>query len=122
MSPPLTFELIPPDAVELAVVVTNADDNNAIHWIVTGIDPATPGFDEGSIPQEAEEQSSHFEGSAWVGPNTPAETNHRYLFTLYALTESLEFSSDFDTNSTLSLIQQRAIPAGTATIMGSHQG
>ena len=96
--------------------------DNAVHWILTGIDPATPGIDAGAVPAGATQQTSHFGVDNYVGPNTPAGETHRYVFTLYGLAEGIEISSNFSTNDTVSLIKQRIATGAVATIMGTHQG
>ena len=121
-SPPFTFSMIPDGVAELALVVTNPDSDNAIHWVVTGIDPSIGSLPEGSLPDGAEEHTSHFGVENWVGPNTPAGETHRYVFNLYGLADPIDINDNFSTNDTVELIRQRAATGATATIMGTHQG
>jgi Raf kinase inhibitor-like YbhB/YbcL family protein len=121
-SPHLSIVSVPAGVVELAVVMTNPDSDNAIHWIVTGIAPTTLDLAEGALPGEADEQTSHFGVENWIGPNTPAGEMHHYVFTVYGLEEPFEFNSDFTTNDVVALIKQRSLVGATATLMGTHQG
>jgi Raf kinase inhibitor-like YbhB/YbcL family protein len=81
VSPPLSWTGVPPDAVELALVVHDPDapGGDFLHWVVTGIDPTVTGIAEGGLPETAVEVRS------WTGPCPPPGAPHGYVFVLYAL-------------------------------------
>jgi Raf kinase inhibitor-like YbhB/YbcL family protein len=87
LSPPLTWSGLPAGTVELAITVVDIDapGGQFIHWVVTGLDAALTGIDEGARPEgsvEARNDSSEF---GWFGPCPPPGERHSYVFTLYAL-------------------------------------
>lgn len=59
-----------------------------LHWLVTGIDPASTGVAAGAVPPGGQEWETEYGMIGWHGPDPPPEDNaHRYLFRLYALAE-----------------------------------
>jgi Raf kinase inhibitor-like YbhB/YbcL family protein len=85
LSPPLVMSLIPPGTVELAIVVTDPDANNFVHWVLAGIDPATTTIEEGSVPAGAVQAQTSDGTVGWSGPCPPGGATHTYIFELYAL-------------------------------------
>ncbi|MEO6122598.1 MAG: YbhB/YbcL family Raf kinase inhibitor-like protein [Ilumatobacteraceae bacterium] len=109
----------PADAVEMAIVVTDTDADNFVHWVIAGLDPTDPFIGENSVPVGAIEAINDFGSAAvpaatttsiesgtaatattlvnadeanigWRGPCPPAGAPHHYLFSLYALGEHLQ--------------------------------
>lgn len=50
----------PADAVEMAIVVTDTDADNFVHWVVAGLDPLDPFIGENSVPVGAIEGTNDF--------------------------------------------------------------
>jgi Raf kinase inhibitor-like YbhB/YbcL family protein len=88
VAPALTWTGVPEGTVELALVVTDPDAGDFVHWIVSGIDPTATALDGTALPAGAVEAENSSGTTGWVGPCPPEGTSHRYLFTLYALSES----------------------------------
>jgi Raf kinase inhibitor-like YbhB/YbcL family protein len=78
VSPPLSWTGVPDGAEELALVVLDPDADNYIHWVLSGIDPATTQIAEGAVPEGVDVVQEY------RGPCPPSGT-HRYVFTVYAL-------------------------------------
>jgi Raf kinase inhibitor-like YbhB/YbcL family protein len=103
VSPPLTFENVPPEAKTLALIVDDPDApaGTWVHWVVWNIDPATKEIKENSLPTGAQEGMSDFRKRGYGGPCPPGGT-HRYFFKLYALDTTLTLGP----NTTKALLEQ----------------
>lgn len=99
-SPPLTWSGVPPGTASLALVVTDPDVLVAgrpaqyTHWLLTNIDPASTGLDEGQRFIGVKGAAIHGSTSSrarasYVGPTPPpGAPAHHYIFTLLALSEA----------------------------------
>jgi Raf kinase inhibitor-like YbhB/YbcL family protein len=97
LSPPLQWAEVPDSARELVLMVEDPDAGKTpfLHWLVTGIDPATGGTDEGAVPMGGREWPNDFGQTGWSGPHPPqGEEAHRYFFRLYALDRPLELPTN----------------------------
>jgi Raf kinase inhibitor-like YbhB/YbcL family protein len=86
VSPPLSWSGVPSGTKELALVVDDPDAGGFVHWVLTGIDPATTGIAEGQVPKGATEVSPY------KGPCPPGGTHH-YDFAVYALPSGAKVDS-----------------------------
>lgn len=89
--PPLTWEGVPPGTAELALLLDDPDAPGAepfVHWIVLGLPASTTGLEPGTLPAAAREGPNNAGGAGYFGPCPPAGPAHRYVFTLFALSES----------------------------------
>ena len=110
----------PIDTVEMALVVTDADANDFVHWIIAGLDPNDPLLGEGDVPVGAIEGENGFSTAAapsvgWRGPCPPAGTTHHYWFTLYALSQQIELPTGSSSEDLLSVITSASIDASEVT-------
>jgi len=90
VSPPLAWSEPPAGTAAFAIVVTDPDARDFVHWLAYDIDggqrslaedaSGTGGFPEGR---------NDFGKSGWGGPCPPSGT-HRYVFELYALDRTIE--------------------------------
>jgi len=91
-SPDLAWQGIPPDAVELALIIEDPDaplPRPFVHAIVTGIPAQSTGFEEGALSQPdlgARLGRNSFRRTAYSGPRAlPGHGPHTYAFQLFAL-------------------------------------
>ncbi len=110
----------PAAAVEMALVVTDTDANDFVHWIITGLDPLDPLVPENSLPLGAVQGLNGFSTSAapvagWRGPCPPAGTTHHYRFTLYALDQQVELPDGSAAADLLAVIDAASIAAAQST-------
>jgi len=115
VSPPLAWEGVPEDAVELAVVVDDPDAGGGpfVHWVLFGIDPSVTGLEEGRLPEGASEAKSAFGKVGWGGPCPPeADDAHGYRFTVYALDEKVTADAGADFGGVLGEIEEAATAKG----------
>ena len=85
-SPAFSWQGVPADAAELAVVMSDPDAplRTFLHWLVTGIPAADGGFAEGAAPAGAREWGNSGGKQGWYPPCPPFGT-HRYFFQVFAL-------------------------------------
>lgn len=90
ISPPLTFNDIPDEAVSLALMVEDVDSPGEIfyHWVVWNIPKDCDEIEEGKIPEGACEGLNSSEAPGYIGP-CPESGIHRYYFKLYAMAQFL---------------------------------
>ena len=93
LAPPLDWADLPPDTVELALLVEDPDAPGAtfVHWAMWSVSPTTKALPEGSIPPGARQGRNGFGSVGYRGPCPPKGRGaHRYVFTLFALSEGLD--------------------------------
>lgn len=100
MSPLLSWEGVPEEAITLALVVDDPDAPSGIftHWIVYNLPPIPPRLEEGAslsdrFSEGLREGLNNF-GEQGYGPPCPprGDGEHRYVFRLYALDQELHFT------------------------------
>lgn len=99
LSPPLTWSDLPEGTRELALICDDPDapGKTWVHWVLYGIAPAVTGLPAG-VPTEAElrrpiaarQGTTDFRRVGYGGPCPPPGPAHRYVFTLYALSDVLK--------------------------------
>ena len=91
VSPDLNWEGVPDGAAALALIVDDPDARGFAHWIVYDMTAsATGGLPEAvSESPEAPLQGENDFGRVGYGGPCPPSGEHRYVFTLYALSEPL---------------------------------
>jgi Raf kinase inhibitor-like YbhB/YbcL family protein len=98
ISPPLSFSQVPETTKSLALIVDDPDapagsaDPGWVHWIVYNIAAEAIAIGEDTVPVGSSQGLTDFGNTSYGGP-CPPSGQHRYFFTLYALDDSLTFSS-----------------------------
>jgi Raf kinase inhibitor-like YbhB/YbcL family protein len=89
VSPPLQFTGIPVNTAELALLVEDPDapGGTFTHWVMWGIDPGRSGLGEGEVPAGAVQGTNDFGRLGYGGPCPPPGPPHRYVFTVFALSQ-----------------------------------
>ena len=83
-SPPLRWAGVPAGTVSLALVVTDPDADDFVHWIVTGLTPADGEVAAGAAPAGGTELTNSAGEAAWFPLCPPPGEPHTYTFTLLA--------------------------------------
>ena len=70
-----------------------------VHWVVFDLPPGTRSLPEGMAPGEAVagegvQGRNSWQDNAYGGPCPPPESEHRYVFTFFALDERLGLGAD----------------------------
>jgi len=98
LSPPLAWTGVPDGVAEFALVVDDRDARGWVHWVVVGLPADAVDLPEGvppSGPGAPAQGRSDFGRRGWGGPcPPPGSGDHRYVFTLYAISAPLRFSDD----------------------------
>lgn len=92
-APVISWTAPPAGTVEVAVVVTDRDAENFVHYAAAGLPPTAGGLGGAAVPG-AVEGSNDFGTTGWSGPCPPAGTTHTYVWTVYALAEPSGFAAD----------------------------
>ncbi len=119
-SPPFSWLGAPAGAVEIALVVTDTDANDFVHWVIAGLDPKNPSVAEGNVPVGAIEGTNGFSTAAapslgWNGPCPPKGSTHHYRFTLYALDQHVELPTGSPASDLINVIDLSSIEASQVT-------
>lgn len=115
ISPPLEWSKAPQGTRELVLMVEDRDAGRVpfLHWLVTGIDPATTGVAEGDVPMGGQEWQNDFGDIGWGGPQPPVgEEPHRYFFRVFAIAEPLPMPGTPNAVDALHAIQNRELASG----------
>jgi len=90
ISPPLIIEGVPEDARSLVLIMEDPDAPGKpfVHWLIYNFSPFTTKIEEGNLPGEASMGKNSSDNTGYTGPCPPSDA-HRYIFKLYALSNSL---------------------------------
>jgi Raf kinase inhibitor-like YbhB/YbcL family protein len=91
VSPPLEWEPGPEGTAAWVLICEDPDARAWIHWLVVNLPAAVTGLGRnasGSLPEGAMEGETDFGPAMYRGP-CPPSGEHRYVFTVYALSEPL---------------------------------
>lgn len=112
VSPPLSWSGAPDGTRSFALIVEDPDAGGFVHWAVASIPGDTQRLDEGaSGADELAEGRNSFGKVGWGGP-CPPSGEHRYLFTLYALSEASPVQKGFDAAALREAMSGRVLAAG----------
>lgn len=123
LSPALTIAGVPEGAVSLALVMDDPDIPQAAreargieawdHWILFDLPPDTREIPEGGLPQGVGTTGINTNGSnAYSGPCPPPQyepSEHRYIFTVYALDTMLGLPTGATKADVLAAMEGHAI-------------
>jgi Raf kinase inhibitor-like YbhB/YbcL family protein len=115
LSPALEWSAVPDGTIELALVCEDRDTpQRFIHWLVSGIDPATPEVDEGGKIPGATTWPNGFGEARYDGPHPPiGDEPHRYVFRLYALDRPLDLPPGTPSEKVRDALEDRHLDVGT---------
>ncbi len=116
VSPPLSWDGVPDDAVELALVVDDPDASGGtyVHWVLFGLGRSLTGLEEGEVPAGARQATNSAGDVGYKGPCPPGgDDPHRYRFTVYALQEEITADDGAGTSDVLAAVSDIAIAKGT---------
>lgn len=122
LSIPLTVNDIPKDAVSLAIIMIDPDGGDWVHWLVANIPvcemtceiPENASID---WPEEIKQGKNDF-GTVGYGGPTPPSGVHRYVITVYALSETLDLEAGFTLPEIQELLMEKVL--AEATIIGTY--
>ena len=89
VSPPLVWDGVPEQAGAFALVVRDVDADGFVHWVLTDIPANVTSLPDGMGDTVGIAGRNDFGRVGWGGP-CPPSGQHRYEFTLYAMTAPLQ--------------------------------
>jgi Raf kinase inhibitor-like YbhB/YbcL family protein len=96
VSPPLAWSGAPSDTAAFVLIMEDPDASGFVHWVVVNMPPEKSSLDEGasgSMPEGTIEGAAGSSELGYIGP-CPPSGEHRYVFTLYALSEALAVGAE----------------------------
>ena len=91
VSPPLEWTGAPGETAAYVLIMDDPDASGFVHWVVVNLPSEATSLEEGasgSMPSGTIEGAAGSGDLGYIGP-CPPSGEHRYVFTLYALTEAL---------------------------------
>ncbi len=116
VSPALQWSGVPDGTAELVLLCEDPDapGGTFLHWLVTGIDPASTGIGEGQTPPGGQEWPNGFGEKGWGGPQPPVgDDAHRYFFRLYALGQPVRLPAEPGIDDAHRAVDNTASASGT---------
>ncbi|NUT32153.1 MAG: YbhB/YbcL family Raf kinase inhibitor-like protein [Hamadaea sp.] len=114
-SPALEWSGAPVDCTELVLLCEDPDAGATpfLHWLVTGIDPASTGTAEGQPPPGGREWPNDFGDRGYGGPRPPrGDEPHRYYFRLYAVREPVRLPDRPNAAQVRATVEPLAVASG----------
>lgn len=113
-SPPLAWEDAPEGTAVFALIVDDPDARGFVHWVLVDIPGSEPGVAEGEGDSVGVPGRNDFGRIGWGGP-CPPSGEHRYVFTLYALSAPLELTGTVDAASVRGALGDRVLAQAQLT-------
>ncbi|WP_374408201.1 YbhB/YbcL family Raf kinase inhibitor-like protein [Pelagerythrobacter sp.] len=121
VAPPLEWTAPPPGAMELVLVVEDADapaGAPACHWLVWGLPAQRAKLLEGEVPPRVGKNAQR--NSEWLLPEPPREdAAHRYVFQLFALDLPLTLMPGADGDELAAQMKDHVV--ATAVLTGKYK-
>jgi Raf kinase inhibitor-like YbhB/YbcL family protein len=114
-SPPLAWADVPAGTKSLALLMEDPDapSGTFAHWTVYGIPATARRFDEGKVPDGAEQGENSFGDDRYGGPCPPeGDQAHHYVFNLYALRADLGLEAGAKPDDVRAAIKKEALARG----------
>lgn len=117
VSPPLSWDDPPGRAAAFVLVVEDPDAGGFVHWLLTDIPGDSRELPEGAGDAIGVPGHNDFGRAGWGGP-CPPSGEHRYVFTLYALSEAIQVDADATAQAVRDAIGHRVV--GEASLTGVY--
>ncbi|MBW3612370.1 MAG: YbhB/YbcL family Raf kinase inhibitor-like protein [Chloroflexi bacterium] len=118
LSPPLAWDNVPEGTAAFVLVADDPDAGDFLHWLLTDIPGDARELPEGVGDAVGMPGRNDFGRTGWGGP-CPPSGQHRYVFTLYALSEPITVDGDADADQVREAIAHRVV--GEAQLVGVYE-
>jgi len=118
ISPPLAWEGAPDGTAAFVLVVHDPDAGDFVHWLLTDIPGDATELAEGEGDAIGTAGPNDFGRTGWGGP-CPPSGEHRYVFTLSALSGPIEVGPAADADAARQAMSDRVL--ATATLTGVYE-
>ena len=117
VSPPLSWDGVPGEAMELALVVDDPDASGGtyVHWVLFGLGPSLTDLEAGITPTGGRQAENSAGDANYNGPCPPGGDPHHYRFTVYTLSEEIAAEDGADADDVLGQVRDVAIAKETLT-------
>lgn len=121
-TPPLRWSVAPGVGAQ-ALVVDDPDAPSGayVHWVLFNIDATANEILEGVVPPHSEQSLNTGGGTGYAPPCPPKGEQHRYRFTVYALSSKVPLPNGAKLNQVLSEIAERTVARGRMTVRFGEQ-
>lgn len=100
ISPQISWSGVPPKTQSFAMIVSDPDAPDGVfyHWVLYNLPKDTRSLEEGitEFPVGTTVGINSWGKASYNGPCPPKDTNHHYIFTLYALNKKLNLGDGVD--------------------------
>ncbi len=117
-TPALHWEGLPADTAEVALLVEDPDapGGTFVHWVLWGVGATSRELSQGHLPAGAKSGRNDFGFRGWSGPCPPrGRGEHRYIFTVFALSEPLRLAPGASANDLRRALHSRVLAEGRLT-------
>lgn len=104
--PPLAWDEVPDATAAFVLVVDDPDAGGFLHWLLADIPGDARELPEGGGDAIGMPGRNDFGRTGWGGP-CPPSGEHRYVFTLYALSEPVQVDTDASADEVREAIAHR---------------
>lgn len=113
-SPHLAFTDLPDEVDSFALIVDDPDARGFIHWVLTDIGGDVRELTKGDGDSIATPGRNDFGRIGWGGP-CPPSGEHRYRFTLYALSGPIQIPGEADATAVRDAMRDLVVAEATLT-------
>ena len=121
VSPPLRWSGAPDGTTGFALIVDDPDARGFVHWVLADIPGDVTELGEGEGDSVGTPGVNDFGRSGWGGP-CPPRGEHRYVFTLYALSEPLGLGSGASADAVRRALEGRVLGEATLATRDTRGG
>jgi Raf kinase inhibitor-like YbhB/YbcL family protein len=114
LSPAISWTNVMPSSKEVALVFTDPDASDFVHWVIWGI-PSTVTSLPAGIPSTTFFQATNGFGKIGYGAPCPPTGSHTYVLTLYELSDSLTLPSGSPAADVIAQLDQADINSVAVT-------
>lgn len=113
VSPPLAWSDIPDGTRSFALIADDPDAGGFVHWLIADLPADASALAEGASVDGVEGRTG-FGANGYGGPCPPSGT-HRYVFTLFALSQPTGLDAGFDADALRAAMEGLVLDSATLT-------
>jgi Raf kinase inhibitor-like YbhB/YbcL family protein len=121
VSPPLAWSGAPSEAASVAVIASDPDAGEFVHWLAADV-VTSSGLGEGASGASAGMEGRNGFGKVGYGGPCPPSGSHRYTFTVYALSAALGLAAGFSRDDLERAMEGKVLASGSLTARYRRQG